>query len=90
MLPVQHNGKDLAPERRSAVFGHSHRVDKSWSRETGETGLGLAIVKAIVVEAHGGRVETQSEGMEHESTFSAFTPREQMGVDLAGFQQVSR
>jgi signal transduction histidine kinase len=47
-------------------------VDKSRSREMGGTGLGLALVK-WAVEAHGGRVELDTE-VGRGSTFRVVLP----------------
>jgi signal transduction histidine kinase len=73
VLSVQDNGEGLEAEQLTAVFDRFYRGDKSRSRETGGTGLGLAIVKAIV-EAHGGRVETQSAGKGKGSKFIVRLP----------------
>jgi len=72
-LAVQDTGEGLTAEQQASVFDRFYRGDKSRSRESGGTGLGLAIVKAIV-EAHGGHVEAQSEGIGRGSTFSIFLP----------------
>ena len=73
-LSVQDTGEGLDADQLASAFDRFYRADKSRRRETGGTGLGLAIVNAIV-EAHGGRVEAQSEGQGRGSTFSVFLPR---------------
>jgi signal transduction histidine kinase len=73
-LAVQDTGEGLSADQLASVFDRFYRGDKSRSRESGGTGLGLAIVKAIV-EAHGGHVAAQSEGLGCGSTFSVFLPR---------------
>ncbi len=72
-LVVQDTGDGLEPDQIAAVFDRFYRADRSRSRETGGAGLGLAIVKAIV-EAHGGRVEAQSDGRGRGSKFTVVLP----------------
>jgi signal transduction histidine kinase len=60
LFSVVDNGSGIDPAELPLIFERFHRADKSRHTESGETGLGLAIVKAIV-EAHGGRVEAQSQ-----------------------------
>lgn len=67
-ISVQDTGVGIAEEHLPRIFERFYRVDKERSREAGGTGLGLAIVKHIV-EAHGSKVEVQSE-VAKGSTFS--------------------
>jgi len=53
-------GEGVPPEDLPYVFERFYRVDKSRSRATGGSGLGLTIAKRLV-EAHGGKIEVQSE-----------------------------
>jgi signal transduction histidine kinase len=73
-LAVQDTGAGLAADEVESIFERFYRNDRSRSRETGGTGLGLAIVKAIV-EAHGGRVAAQSNGVGQGSTVAFYLPR---------------
>ncbi|MBI1806606.1 MAG: HAMP domain-containing protein [Ignavibacteria bacterium] len=67
-ISVRDTGMGIPEEHLPRVFERFYRVDKERSREAGGTGLGLAIVKHIV-EAHGSKVEVQSE-VGKGSTFS--------------------
>ncbi len=67
-VSVQDTGCGIAPEHLTRIFERFYKVDKDRSREIVGTGLGLSIVKHIV-EAHGSKVEVQSEPGEG-STFS--------------------
>ena len=60
LLQVEDTGSGIPREHLSRVFERFYRVDPSRSRAQGGTGLGLAIVRHTV-EAHGGRVEIESE-----------------------------
>lgn len=59
-VSVRDTGSGIAPEDLPYVFERFYRADKSRSRATGGAGLGLAIARQLV-EAHGGRIDVQSE-----------------------------
>jgi two-component system sensor histidine kinase BaeS len=59
-LSVRDDGAGIPPEALPHIFDRSYRVDQARHQETGESGLGLAIARSII-EAHGGRIEVQSE-----------------------------
>ena len=59
-VSVADTGEGIAPEDLPNVFERFFRVDKSRARATGGTGLGLTIARRLV-EAHGGKIEVQSQ-----------------------------
>ena len=71
-IVVTDQGPGMSQEEAERVFERFYRTDQARSRTTGGTGLGLSIVKRIV-NAHGGRIEIQSEAGEG-STFTVLLP----------------
>ena len=74
-VSVRDDGEGIAPEHLDYVFDRFYRTDLARSRDTGGTGLGLAISCAIM-EAHGGELTAQSEGIGSGSTFTIRLPAE--------------
>ena len=71
-IAVSDGGPGIAPEHRERIFERFYRVDKARSRDLGGTGLGLSLAQ-WAVEAHGGRIEVESE-VERGSTFRLVLP----------------
>ncbi|MEE8354098.1 MAG: ATP-binding protein [Dehalococcoidales bacterium] len=59
-VSVSDTGEGIPPEDLPNIFERFYRVDRSRTRATGGSGLGLTIARRLV-EAHGGRIEAQSE-----------------------------
>jgi len=59
-VSVSDTGEGISVEDLPNIFERFYRVDKSRARATGGSGLGLTIAKRLV-EAHGGKIEAQSE-----------------------------
>lgn len=72
-ITIRDSGEGIAPEHLPHVFDRFYRTDRARARDTGGAGLGLAIVRAIV-QAHGGTVSAQSDGMGQGSAFTVTLP----------------
>lgn len=59
-ISVADTGEGIPAEDLPNIFERFYRVDRSRTRGTGGSGLGLTIARRMV-EAHGGRIEAESE-----------------------------
>jgi signal transduction histidine kinase len=71
-IGVTDTGEGIPAKDLPNIFERFYRVDKSRTRATGGSGLGLTIARRLV-EAHGGKIEVQSEPGEG-SRFSFTVP----------------
>ncbi|RZJ13628.1 MAG: response regulator [Rubrivivax sp.] len=72
-IAVIDRGQGIAPEFLPEVFDRFTQSDAASNRMHGGLGLGLAIVKNLV-EAHGGQVSVQSDGLGRGATFEVWLP----------------
>jgi len=70
---IRDTGIGVTNKHLPHLFTRFYRVDKSRSRAGGGSGIGLTITKHLV-EAHGGRVWAESEGVGQGSTFGFSLP----------------
>jgi PAS domain S-box-containing protein len=67
-IEVADSGIGIDKENLERIFDKFYQVDSSYTRSAGGIGMGLAIVKEII-EAHGGKVWAQSDGLGHGARF---------------------
>jgi PAS domain S-box-containing protein len=72
-IQVIDNGIGIAKENFEKLFERFFQVDTSSTRSAGGVGLGLSIAKGII-EAHGGRIWVESEGLGKGSRFCFTLP----------------
>lgn len=72
-MAVRDTGTGISAEHLPHLFDRFYRVDKSRSRAGGGSGIGLTIAKHLI-EAHGGRIWAESEGVGKGSQFSFTLP----------------
>jgi PAS domain S-box-containing protein len=70
---VRDTGQGIDPSFRPHLFQRFRQMDASKTRVHGGLGLGLSIVRHLV-EAHGGTVEAESEGLGRGATFRVILP----------------
>ncbi|MFP5502083.1 MAG: ATP-binding protein [Candidatus Sericytochromatia bacterium] len=70
---VRDSGVGIAPEDVSKLFTPFKQLDMGMTRRSGGTGLGLSISRALV-EAHGGVITAESEGLGKGATFRVVLP----------------
>jgi len=72
-ISVDDNGTGISADHLPHIFTRFYRIDKSRSRRYGGSGIGLTIVK-LLVEAHGGRIWAESEGLSKGARFTITIP----------------
>ena len=72
VVTVTDEGRGIAPERLAHLFQKYARTEDA-GRELAGTGLGLAICKGLV-EAHGGRIRAESDGIGQGARFTFTLP----------------
>lgn len=75
---VKDNGMGIPAEDLPHIFDRFYQVDKSRGPKRG-TGLGLAITQEIV-QAHGGKIDIQSDGLNHGTTVTVWLPSPHMST----------
>jgi histidine kinase len=73
LVSVRDTGVGISAEYLPHLFERFYRVDRSRSRTGGGSGIGLTISKYLV-EAHGGRIWSESPGIGQGSTFTFTLP----------------
>lgn len=72
-ITIEDEGQGITPEFLPFVFERFRQADSSKTREHGGLGIGLALVKSFI-EAHGGRVQAESDGMGRGSRVTVHLP----------------
>src|SRR5215831_3326456 len=72
-VSVSDSGIGIKPEFLPYIFDRFRQADGSTTRSQGGLGLGLAIVRHLV-DLHQGKVEVESQGHQHGSTFMITLP----------------
>jgi signal transduction histidine kinase len=73
-IRVRDSGIGIKREDLPHVFDRFYRADTARDRAVSGAGLGLAIAQAIV-QAHGGRIEADSGGLNQGSVFTILLPK---------------
>ena len=81
-IVVRDNGRGIAGDFLPHVFDPFRQADSSVTRVSGGLGLGLALVRHLV-EAHGGRVWVESDGLGQGAAFTVCLPIREPAVDAS-------
>lgn len=73
-ITISDTGIGIAAEHLPHIFQRFYRVDRSRARTSGGSGIGLTIARQYV-EAHGGRIEVESGGVNQGSCFYITLPK---------------
>ena len=68
LIAVRDNGMGIPTEMLPKVFDLFTQIDRTLGRAQGGLGIGLTLVR-VLVEAHGGRIEANSAGLDRGSEF---------------------
>ena len=72
-VTITDTGIGISAKHLPHLFTRFYRVDKSRSRAGGGSGIGLTITKHLI-EAHGGRIWVESDGIDRGTTFNLALP----------------
>lgn len=72
-ISVSDTGTGIAKEQLDKIFGEFYQIEDHMIRKHGGLGIGLSISRAIV-NAHGGRIWADSEGIGEGATFTIALP----------------
>ncbi|MGA9533345.1 MAG: ATP-binding protein [Anaerolineales bacterium] len=75
LITIVDNGAGIALEDLPRLFERFYRADRSRARASGGSGIGLTIAKHLV-EAHGGHIWADSDGLGQGARFTFTLPRE--------------
>ncbi|HXU95765.1 MAG TPA: ATP-binding protein, partial [Candidatus Nitrosotalea sp.] len=70
---IKDNGTGIGKDQLAKIFTKFYQVDTSTTRERGGTGLGLPVSLGII-QAHGGKIWAESEGLGKGSEFHILLP----------------